>query len=202
MKLFAKALVVLSVISGLLGCAPITKLTETWKDPKYAGGKIKNVLVIAIAKKAGKRILFENEFVQQFADYGVEAHPSGAIIPMEAKITREVVETAIQGAGIDSVFVMQLIEMKEEEVYTPPQMNYGAHGYMGHMVNPAANTFVPGYYSMLVNVKLESTLYETSKGALIWSAVSETYNPDSAEDLLASYKKKIMKDLKRNGFID
>lgn len=202
MKSFPKVILVLVITFSFLGCTPVTKLTETWKDPNYAGKKIENVLVIAIAKKAGKRNLFENEFVQQFNNYGVAAHPSAAILPKETKINRAAVEAAIQGAGIDSVFVMKLIEVKEEEVYTPPQMNYGAHGYMGHMVNPMPDTYMPGYYSMLINVRLETTLYETAKGELVWSAVSETYNPESAEQLLSSYKKKIMKDLKKKGFID
>jgi hypothetical protein len=202
MKSYMKVVFVLVIMFSFFGCAPVTKITETWKDPNYAGRKIENVLVIAIAKKAGKRNLFENEFVQQFNDYGVAAHPSAAIIPKETKITREAVEAAIQGAGIDSVFVMKLIEVKEEEVYTPPQMNYSAHGYMGHMMNPMPDTYMPGYYSMLINVRLETTLYETAGGELVWSAISETYNPESAKDLLGSYKKKIMKDLKKNGFID
>jgi len=202
MNPFVKVMVVFFTTCGVLACTPVTKLTETWKAPNYGGGQIEKVLVIAIAKQAGKRNLFEGEFVKLFNDYGIAAHPSAAILPKDTKINREAVRAAIAGAGIDSVFVMKLIEVKEEEVYTPPQMNYSAHGYMGHMMNPMPDTFMPGYYSMLVNVKLETTLYETAKGELVWSAVSETYNPESADDLLNSYKKTIMKDLKKNGFIN
>jgi len=199
MKSFLKVMLLLFIIICFFGCAPVTKLTKTWKNPTYTGGKIGNVLVIAIAKKADRRNWVENAFVKQFNDHGVTAHPSAAIIPRDTKINREAVEAAIEGADIDSVFVMKLMEVKEEEVYTQPQMHYGAHGYMGHMTSPMPH--MPGHYSKVLNIRLETTLYETTNGELIWSAVSETYNPDTIQVLLESYKKKIMKNLKKNGFI-
>ena len=200
MKPFMKVILALFTISSFLACTPVTKLTETWKNPTYTGGKIENVLVIAIAKKDDRRNWAEGAFVEQFNDHGVAAHPSAAIIPKDTKITREAVRAAIAGAGIDSVFVMKLMEVKEDEVYNYPQVNYSAHGYMGHMMGPMPQ--MPGHYSKVLNIRLETTLYETEKGELIWSAVSETYNPDTLQVLLESYKKKIMKDLKKNGFID
>lgn len=203
MKSFVKAIPVIIVVVCFLGCASTTKLTETWQSPAYTGGKIKNVLVIAITKQAGKRDLFEKAFVEAFKAHGLAAQPSTSLLPEGTELTREAVSAAIKDAGIDSVFAMKLIEVKEKEVYTPPHVSYDSYGYMRSMViNPVPDVYMPGYYATHVKVKLETTLYETTDGKLIWATLSETYNPESADDLLVSYKKQIMRDLKKSGFID
>jgi hypothetical protein len=183
-----------------VGCAPTTQIMESWKVPGYAGGEVKKTLVVVISKKAGDRNLFENELVALFNDNGGMGLPSAAILPRDAEINRDSVDAAIDSADIDSVFVLKLLELKKEEVYTPPQVTQLPHGYLGS-VGHAPMIPEPGYYETHLTVRLESALYETNKGTVIWSAVSETLNPESPEHLLKSYKPVILKELCAKGFV-
>lgn len=201
MNLLRKAAGPVLILTTLIACATApTTISDSWRAPDYARGKLKKALVVVMADRAGNRYLFENNLVEMFQSNGVAAVPSAAILPQDQKIDKASVTAAIDGADIDSVFVARLIELKKEEVYTPPQVTQLPHGYLGAVGHPPMIAD-PGFYSTQVTVRLESALYETVGGTVIWSAVSETLNPDSAEQMLNSYRPAIEKELKKNGFL-
>lgn len=199
-KLFY-CLLPLCVLFFLGACAPATKIINTWDAPGARADPIQKVLVIAVTKKAGNRDLAENAFIEEFEKLGVQAVPSAAMLPKDTEITRERVKEAIKGADIDAVFVMELMDIKAEEVRVPPRFAPVHDGFMPHMVHAPIIMAEPGYIARQVVVQIKSTLYGTADGNPVWEAISETQDPMSAEKMLPGYRKAVMKALKEKGFL-
>ncbi len=49
---------------------------------------------------------------------------------------------------------------------------------------------------------VETNLYETTEGRLIWSAISETFDPDDALKVSESISEVLVKNLSEQGFLN
>lgn len=92
-------------LSLILSC---TTVTTTWKEENYHGN-FNKLLVIAAAKSEGRRILFEDEFVNLLKEQGLEAIPSHTIIPFSKMTDKDTIISSATGRGIDGVMVVQLV---------------------------------------------------------------------------------------------
>lgn len=193
-------IVTLFFILILVSCSN-TQFTSVWAEKDYRGKPIGNIMVIGIGKNKMARRMFEDNFVSELENEGITAIASYKHIPEDVSITRESVDKAIKGKSIDAVILTHLLAIDEETVYNPPVSYVTSNVYYGHYYSyyPTVNHYVqsPGYYSTNKLVKLETNLYETSTAALIWSAQSSTFNPDTAKDVINPLIKLVIKDLKK-----
>lgn len=206
MKSVVKLLGASAIISSfvLASCAP-TKLTGVWKDAAYTGGSLKSVMVVGVVENPRNRRMFEQFFVEQFKNNGVEAFSSSDVILLGKELNKDAVKSAAEKLGADAVLVTHLKAVEEKEEYMPPvytnipdpyNQNLGRHysrvyGYVHE----------PGYYVTHKYVRLENNLYEIKTEKLIWSSSSETINPESANEVIESLGKVVMKSLRDNGLI-
>lgn len=184
---------------ALVSCSN-TKFTSVWMEKDYTGKPIDNIMVIGIGENKLARRMFEDNFVSELKIEGINAIASYKHIPEDIEITRESVDNAINNKNIDAVILTHLLAIDEETVYNPPVSYVSSNVYYGHYYNyyPTVTNYVqsPGYYSTNKRVKLETNLYETRTAALIWSAQSSTFNPDTAKDVINPLIKLVIKDLK------
>mgnify|MGYP001034148475 CR=1 FL=1 len=114
----------------LAACSP-TVLTGSWRDPAYTGGPPKKILVVGMAQKDLVRRMFEDEFVRQLQEAGVQAAASYPIFsPAQLKEQREQIEAEVRKLGCDQVIVTRLVDRRIEEVTTPGTA-YGTSYYGG-----------------------------------------------------------------------
>jgi len=182
-----------------------TKITSVWMDQEKSGSSFNDILVIGIAKEEHNRRLFEEQFTAQLNTAGVESEVSYKILPEGTVINRETVTAAIKGKNIDAVIVTHMVSVEEETVYRQNMDYRPSYGYYNGMYNyyPHVNTYVhqPGYYTTHDVVKLETNLYEVKSEALVWSAQSRSFAPESAKEVIDELVKLVIKDLKEKGLI-
>lgn len=123
---------------------------------------------------------------------------------METKVSKETVEKAISGKGINAVLVTYMVGVEQREVYTPPRYTptasyYG--GYYRHYSHARRSVYEPGYTTTYKTVKLETSLYEVATGKLVWSTQSETGSSESTEQLIHSKIKSVIDQLKKQKLI-
>lgn len=202
-KFVLTILVIISVFV-LIACAP-TKLTEVYKDSAYTGGTLKSVMVVGVADNLRKRKMFEEFFVEQFRINGVNAFSSAAVIPLKKELNKDTIKSQAEKLGVDAVLVTHLAGVEEKEDYVPPVNTYVPAPHSQHLgrAYPRVYGYVhePGYYVTHKYVRLENNLYEIKTGTLIWSSASETINPESANEVIESLCKVVMKSLRDNGLI-
>ena len=114
---------------------------------------------------------------------------------------------------IDAVLVTHLVAVKEEEVYRPsmdyaPMYGggyYGGYGYRGglYSYHPHVTTYVqrPGYYTTYESYTIETNLYDVETEELVWSARSNSFAPESVDEVIVDLTKLLIDDLKQNNLI-
>lgn len=178
-----------------------SRLLSVWVDNNLETESINRVIVIGVADNKMARRLYEDRFVSELGKEGVDAIASYKHIPEDVKITRESLDKAIKDLNLDAVILTHLLAIDEETVYHQPVNYVVTTGYYGHYYNyyPTVSNYVqsPGYYSTNKLVKLETNVYDANSAALIWSAQSSTFNPDTAKDVINPVIKLVINDMKK-----
>ena len=162
----------------MLASCGSTKMAGAWKEPAFAGGPFKKVMVVGISKQEGRRRIFETEFANSLKPHGVEAFASGSHFSGLEQLSKDAVAAKVTELGCDGVLVTRLIDKKTEtsyysgSTYAVPRAYYG--GYYSYYSSSYAMMYSPGYAVENTTVNLETNLYEVSSGNLVWSGLTET----------------------------
>jgi hypothetical protein len=205
---------VLCVTSILLVSCANTKISQSWVEPDNTK-LYKDFLIIGIGESEQNRRAYESYFVEELASLGIEAIASYKLIKSDEKIDRDTVTKAIKGMGIDGVIVTHMVAVEEETVYRST-MGYGYGGYGGYGMGygggyygglysyyPHVNSYVhdPGYYDTLETYTLETNLYDIESEELVWSARSQTFAPESVDEVIVDLTKLLINDLEDKNLI-
>ena len=191
----------------------LTNMNAVWKDPQYQGGKLKNVLVIGGSTNQVVRRIFEDEFTARLKSRGTNAIQSYTIFPSENTLDKDAIESKSRDLGIDAMLIARVVDTKTKRELTPAPSNYYyrdvyfydwpnrySRFYSGSFPGRYYNDRV--YYSEYEVVNLETNIYETQNGKLIWSALSDTVLGGSSELEVSSIVGKIVKNLSENQLIN
>jgi hypothetical protein len=199
---YLKSLLLLSSLIFFLTSCTTTQLTSTWKSESHQD-PIQKILVVVEARKEVGRRMAEDEIANDLKALGVEAIPGSQLISKGEDISKESVKEAIQGKGFDSVMLLRLISIDEEEEYVPPMMHFDPYYYRtpGLYHYDSGAMVDPGYTITHTMVVAESALFHTKNGEMIWSVVSKTTDPSSEKQMLDSMKKKVLANLQESGLL-
>jgi hypothetical protein len=191
----------------------LTNLNAVWKDPEYQGGKLKNILVVGESSNTVVRRIFEDEFTARFKSRGTNAIPSYTIFPSDKTLDKDTIESKSRELGIDAMLIARVIDTKtKRELMPAPSGYYYQDIYFYDWPNRYSPFFSSSYSGRYHNdrvyaseyevVNLETNLYDTQTGKLIWSALSDTVVGGSTELEVNSVVKVIMNNLAKNQLIN
>jgi hypothetical protein len=182
-------LISLVLIFAVASCATTT-LTKVWKDPNFGTGTIEKMMVVGIAKDPATRRLFEDTFAQSLAAHGVSVIKSYEVITLEELNDKKGASEKIRSLEADSVLATRLINKETVETYYPSSYGYapmGAYGrWDGYYGVGYSSIMDPGYIVSEQVAKLETNVYDIKTGELAWSALSDTWLDEAAQDRLIS----------------
>ena len=194
----------------LASCAN-TKFTKTWTDENFDAQPYDDILVLVVADKMGNRQDAENYIVQKLDEAGVNAMQSYDILPKTETIDADAVDKAIDGLQLDAVIVMYATGITEEEYYIPARRfgvysGYGyGHAHYGSFYDyyPHAFTYVyiPGYDNTHYVVTLETSLFDLNTTKMVWSGQSNTFAPESVDDVIHNITVLTISELKKEKII-
>ena len=210
MKLQYKHILAIILPVILSSCAN-TKFTKQWVDEDFNQQPYDDILVLAVADKMGNRQDAENYIVKKLGEAGIDAMQSYDILPKTETIDREAVFNAIDGLQLDAVIVMYATGITEEEYYKPARRfgvysGYGyGHAHYGSFYNYYPHTmsyvYIPGYDNTHHVVTLETSLFDLETGKMVWSGQSNTFAPESVDDVIHNITVLTIKELKNNKII-
>jgi hypothetical protein len=200
-------LIVLLTSSALLAVAS-PKLELSWKNPNYAGGTFKNILVLALNGKAANRAEFEDELVAAITRPGEKAAPSYEFIarpdvtPIDMKDLRELVREQ----KFDAIVVARLTKRDTKTTYVPgeaytPVPYYGT--FYGYYTALSPVVYSPGYMVTEKEAQVEVNFYSTAKpdGELVWTGTTNTFEASSAMRNIKELVKIVTKELEKENII-
>jgi hypothetical protein len=115
----------LTILAGLAAALAIAapRLELSWKNPNYAGGAFKNILVLALNGKAVSRAEFEDELVAAISRPGGKAYPSYEFIarPEATPIDINDLRELVREQSFDAILVARLTKRGTKTTYVPGQ---------------------------------------------------------------------------------
>ena len=200
--------VILPII--LSSCAN-TKFTKQWVDEDFNEEPYDDILVLVVADKMGNRQDAENYIVEKLGETGINAMQSYDILPKTETIDAEAVDQAINGLQLDAVIVMYATGVTEEEYFVPTRRFgvYSGYGY-GHAHYGSFNSYYPhavnyvylsGYDNTHYVVALETSLFDLNTTKMVWSGQSNTFAPESVDDVINNITVLTIDELKKKKII-
>lgn len=192
---------VITLVGIFVSCSS-TSVTETWEAPTAQSEQYSHIATVGIASSDTTRRLFEDELVRQLQARGVSATPTYPLIP-NGNVSQARVRNALSDTAVDAILATRMVGVDKTLTYVPSRvahdMHYGLydHYYFHSAYHPFH--YEPGYYASNVEVTLETNLYDADTGKLVWSARSNTWDPDSVTELAASATPQLVDQLIEQG---
>ncbi len=176
----------------MVGCAPSTAITGTWKSPEATAGTFNRIIVAALTDNAVARQTIEAQLQTQLQQRGINATKSIDLFPpaimRDGGTTADAILNKIKGDQHDAILTVALVNTETETRHVPGQTMYtpitrfGWYGtFRGYYTYWRPMLYDPGYYREDKVYFLETNLYDAQSERLLWSAQSESYNPTSLQ---------------------
>jgi hypothetical protein len=189
---------VLVCLALFTGCSA-TSLSNTWRDPAFSKGPYQSVLVVSALQRPELRRQFEDEFVRQLQARGMKASASYNSLPDVSKLAREPVEKEMAAAGAQAVLVTRLLEVKQQQqVYSATNYDSSFRSNYYWEWDQAYSTPVVYDYNVY---SLGTSLYDGSDGKMVWTASTETADPQKISREVADAVTVLTKAMSSAGII-
>jgi len=186
---------IVSVTLILSGCSTATPIVSEWRNPAYASGPFKRIMIGGPSGETSVRRNFEDEFVVQLQAAGIDGLASYRYIPENEEIDENKLKQAAQKARADAVLFVRSVKMEQKTNYgsTFPYLSFGIFGS-----NVGASwSGLPGASGAYRNNEYtsETTLYDVAKNELVWTQTTKTTEPENVQTAIKSYVEAVMKAL-------
>ena len=203
MNLRSTALGVTTLLAaGLLGCTSSgTRLINSWREPSAGPLRFKKVLVLCVAPHESQQRFGEAELVRLMKrTQGVSAH--SVMTPDELKDETRM-RAVMAREGFDGAVTLRFLGADQQltgprDVYYPAPATADFWSYSA--VWAMAST--PGYVHIDRKMQMETRVFSMTDDKVVWSGVSETTNPASAQTLVNDVVRTVAADLRKQRLID
>jgi hypothetical protein len=174
------------------GCAS-TDMSSTWTDPAAKGASLSKVAVVCMTKDQGLRRMAEDAAASQLK--GAQAVPSYQALGDTNPKDKEAVKAKLKEQGFEGVLVMRVTNVNERV----DPVDYGTFdAYYGWAAGVA---YDPAVVQTDTIVHVVSNLYSLPENKLIWSGISQTFDPASAHSLVVDVSKAVAKSVQKDRLV-
>lgn len=215
-----KKLITLFIVTILLqACTTSTHLTSSWKQDNAGTKSYDKILVLGVTERQAARSAGENALVEELRKHGINAQPSHAVFPeyRGKKATKEELQGSMAEKGFDGIITITLLDIEEDQHYVPgstyvePAYVYRRYpvyynrGYIyrdwpfyNYYSTMYQTVYEPGYYVSTTKVFIETNLYDVQTGELVWTAQSESVDPNGVQNLANDLAKAVVNGLEED----
>ncbi|HEX2628595.1 MAG TPA: hypothetical protein VHM26_06285 [Chitinophagaceae bacterium] len=187
----------------LVGCGTTANIENSWHDPEAQVdmNKLNKVLVVALVKNETHRRAAETRFALLLKGKGVASYQyfSGDFDIDD----EETIKTKLKKEGFDGAVIMRLADVEKDIKYTPGAAAYPAYynRFWPYFSNSWGYYNQAGHFETTKKFTIETNVYSLRKDKLIWSGLTSTSDPASAEKLMKAVAKEVHARMKKDGFI-
>lgn len=193
---------------ALIGCSSNTKLVNSWAAPAGTSTTSKDeklIMVFALAKEEQNRMAMEDTMVKELQNSGFAAITSYSKLGKDYDPrNKEPEDVKLEvGQHANHALILALIEQQNnveyvegETIYVPRVSHSGrfaqVYGGMYDVVHE------PGYYNKETTYEVISNLYQLAPEPLVWSATTDTVNPESMREAVEGIAHTVAKQLQND----
>lgn len=193
------------IIALLVNGCNSTKIISSWKNPQITthASDWNKILVIALLINETDRRSVEDEIVKYLNGKGVTSY--NYFYDNYQSLEDQTIRSKVLNDGFDVAITVRLIDVEEEKIYTSCEHSVNPIYYDGnyrYYYKSPPHHQTSAYYSIAEKFIIETTIYHIENDQIIWSGITETYDPDSVKRLIDEIAFTIRKKLKQEGFIE
>jgi hypothetical protein len=198
-----RSTIVLAALAALLvSCGSSTRLNTSWRDPSVTieEGSLNKILFICLLKDEATRRAAEDELARLSKSQGIESYRY--LGPDIEGINAPGMNDKMIADGFDGVVIMRLLDLTKEQTYVPgstyPAYYASPYGFYGHA---APMYYDPGYVRTDITYTVETNIYSTKMGKLVWTGTTSTVNPTDLTHTVDEIVEAIHFKMVREGFL-
>jgi len=198
--------IISAAILTFFGCSN-TVVTGSWADPHYSG-QIKNVFIVGVTRNDANRRIFEDQFAKKLQGAGIKAHVSYDDLPDLKVANKKMISQKISTYNADSVLITRILGRQAKEEFFPGILHRSK--YSPDSYSSRWDTFYDRSFDVLYEppsvmayelITLESNLYDSKTGDLIWAAQLETVKDEKIARTITDFITSVSNDLKEKGIL-
>ena len=181
-----------------------TKIASSWKEPnkQVSVERLNKVLIVALFKDETNRRKAEDEMATYLQGKGVVSY--NYLDDTMSTSNEEAIRNKIKANGFDGAVTMRLIDVDKERVYMPGNIeSYPVYyrSFSGYYYRNWSYYRTPGYYSATKTYTVETNVFSIKEDKIIWTALTETTNPDGVAKMTAEIAGVVYKQMVKEGFV-
>ena len=195
--------ILLPIIFLFISCSS-TKIVSSWSEPnkEIKINTLKKVLVLARFKTETSNRKAEDNMVDYLNGSGVQSYNY-----LKSNFNKEnidAIRTKIKKDGFDGVVTMRLVDVDQEQVAQREISNRYPNNYRdfnNYFYESQMSYENPNYYVTTKVYTIETNVYSINENKIIWTALTETTNPDGVEKMTAEISKVIYNQMVKDSFV-
>jgi|SRR5690606_12532122 len=192
------------------GCSPSTQITGSWKNTNaLPSDGIQRILVTALTARTNARQAVEDDISASLQEKGYQTVKSIDIMPPTFTTgttpDQDELLSKVKDSNVDAILTIALIDKETESRYVPGSYSYAPmprfryYGtFWGYYTNWYPMMMDPGYYQEDKVYFIETNLYDANTQQLLWSAQSQSYNPQSLPGFAKEFSKVVVSRLEQD----
>lgn len=209
MKKYLNQFTALIIAAALLSaCGASTQIVGSWQKPEIKSLNYQKVLVASLTNNITAQQKVEQELALIFTQPGVTVVKSLDAFPPDIDSKQNKDKDAllkkIKGYDSDIIVTNTVVDKKVKEYYNRSPYAFGPWGwggYWGHYRGYYGGFYDSGYATLNKEYYLETNVFDSKSGDLIWSAQSRTSNPSNLNSFVEEYAKVIAQKMLQDGII-
>ncbi len=202
-------LLLMALATALLSACASTTIRNSWIDPIDTAGPPKKLAVFVAVTDDNVRRMAEDLTVRSLPPE-VGAVPAYTLA-LDPALPEDALRERLAPMGFDAALVSRLVSDDTTEQYVPPQTQFmpdplfiGLRPYHRsfYAYYPVAYTYTtPGYTATTRHVVVDTVLYRLPAGKPVWSALTESVNPESSVQLVEELIDTLSDEMRDRGLL-
>jgi hypothetical protein len=206
------------IILILAGCGTSSKLTNSLKFPLDDGSKsYNNLAILAFFPVMNNRATLENALEDEFRARGIKANATFQSFPLAGDKQifdkmglnpdeiKDLIRKKVNENNIDAFMTINLLDASKEEKYVQgvsvsfnsPYAYSGDYGFYDYYTYAYSTTYSSGHYETSTTYTLQMNMFDIESEQMIWTAQSETIDPQSIKKGSAEFSRIVLDELLR-----
>lgn len=191
------------IINTLQSCTS-TKISSSWRDTDkhIHSNEWNKILVVSLLKNETNRRKAEDEMVKYLKGKGIASYQY--LNESYHKIDEEELRIKIKKDGFNGAITMRLIDVDKEKVYVPGERHLYPdyyHNFSRYCYRNWVYYTTPDYFVVTKTYIIETVIYSIEDDKIIWSGITEAFDPQSVKKMTNEIAKVIYKKMIEEGFI-
>jgi hypothetical protein len=185
------------------GCSN-SHIIHSWKAENVSAKNYRRILIVGLFRNADSvlRQKIEDQFILNLQEIGITGIPWSGLCDSNSfeALKQDIISDSMKASEADGILTIALLDKKKEYYYISrkvlesPDVFFDRR-FWGYYNSVYDRIYVPAYYQETTRYFWEGNFFDMETKRLIYSSQTESFNENSAGNIVPDYGKCMIRDL-------